>query len=153
MTKQLKPCPFCGSTDLFINDVDYRFNEVVPEEQRGIYKAVVCYECNARGSEEASEAEAVMRWNTRIAHPLKILPEYFNEVVSGNKKSEIRYNDRNYRVGDILSLKEWDSRYSGRHVEVRITHILDDEDFLQNGYVMLSFELIGRDDTNNGERT
>lgn len=65
MTKQLKPCPFCGSTDLFINDVDYRFNEVVPEEQRGIYKAVVCYECNARGSEKNSENKATLAWNSR----------------------------------------------------------------------------------------
>ena len=86
-------------------------------------------------------------------HELKIKSKYFMDVARGRKSAEIRYNDRNYRVGDILSLKEWDSRYSGRHVEVRITHILDDEDFLQNGYVMLSFELIGRDDTNNGERT
>ncbi|WP_443135243.1 DUF3850 domain-containing protein [Gilliamella sp. B3022] len=60
----------------------------------------------------------------------------------GDKKSEIRYNYRNYRVGDILSLREWDGRYRGRHVEVRITHILDDERYLQNGYVMLSFELV-----------
>lgn len=30
-------------------------------------------------------------------HELKILPEYFEAVVSGNKRFEIRKNDRNYK--------------------------------------------------------
>lgn len=37
-------------------------------------------------------------------HKLKILPTHFNDVISSKKKAEIRYNDRNYKVGDILSL-------------------------------------------------
>lgn len=75
-------------------------------------------------------------------HILKILPKHFNDVISGKKKAEIRYNDRNYRVGDIFSLKEWYGDYSGKFINVRITHILDDEKYLQRGYVMLSFEIL-----------
>lgn len=74
-------------------------------------------------------------------HELKILPTHFNDVKSGKKKAEIRYNDRNYKVGNILSLWEWDGNYSGEFINVRITHILDDEKYLQLGYVMLSFEI------------
>ena len=142
-TKQLKHCPFCGYNILSIGRNYYRFDEDRSDETG--YYFVYCDACDARGCEEETDDEAVMRWNTRIDHSLKILPEHFNAVFSGNKKSEIRYNDRNYRVGDILSLREWDGDcgdYSGKQVEVRVTHILDDERYLQNGYVMLSFELI-----------
>lgn len=138
-TKQLKSCPFCGDNNLRIAPAYYDLGENNTGE---LFYFVYCDNCDATVGEHGSKNEAVMRWNTQIDHSLKILPEYFNEVVSGNKKSEIRYNDRNYRVGDILSLREWDGRYRGRHVEVRITHILDDERYLQNGYVMLSFELV-----------
>ncbi|RKJ45990.1 DUF3850 domain-containing protein, partial [Butyricicoccus sp. 1XD8-22] len=43
-------------------------------------------------------------------HELKIYPEYFKEVICGKKTFEIRRNDRGYKVGDILSLKEFDPK-------------------------------------------
>lgn len=61
-----------------------------------------------------------------MIHELKIHPEYFAEVVLGNKKSEVRLNDRNYRVGDVLLLCEWDKvskSFTGRTERRRITHI------------------------------
>ena len=42
-------------------------------------------------------------------HELKILPEYFEPVLTGDKTFELRMDDRNFQVGDILVLKEWDS--------------------------------------------
>jgi hypothetical protein len=50
-------------------------------------------------------------------HELKTWPEYFCEVVSGNKTFELRKNDRNFCPGDILILKEYDpetKQYTGR---------------------------------------
>ncbi|WP_081299346.1 DUF3850 domain-containing protein [Gilliamella sp. Gris1-4] len=41
-------------------------------------------------------------------HELKIKSEYFMDVARCQKKAEIRYNDRNYKVGDILNLYEID---------------------------------------------
>lgn len=35
-------------------------------------------------------------------HELKINKEYLEDLLSGLKKFEIRYNDRNYKVGDYL---------------------------------------------------
>lgn len=32
---------------------------------------------------------------------IKILPEYFEEVLAGRKRAELRLNDRNYKKGDI----------------------------------------------------
>lgn len=60
-----------------------------------------------------------------MTHELKILPQYFEDVANGKKNFELRKNDRNYQVGDILLLREWrpanypSSDYTGRYV-VRI---------------------------------
>ncbi|MDU7365400.1 DUF3850 domain-containing protein [Clostridium sp.] len=40
-------------------------------------------------------------------HELKIYPQYFSEVLSGNKTFELRKNDRGFEVGDVLILKEF----------------------------------------------
>ena len=40
-------------------------------------------------------------------HELKIRPEYFKAVVLGDKMFEIRKNDRDFKVGDIIVLHEW----------------------------------------------
>ena len=42
-------------------------------------------------------------------HELKLDIKYFDDVKSGKKKFEIRKNDRDFVVGDILDLKAWDS--------------------------------------------
>lgn len=43
-------------------------------------------------------------------HNLKIKPCYFKDVVSGVKTFEVRFNDRNFKMGDILVLEEFDDR-------------------------------------------
>ncbi len=69
-------------------------------------------------------------------HELKILPEYFEAVVSGNKRFEIRKNDRNYKKGDILCLNEYqDGQYTGDVHVAEITYITDYAQ--QDGYVVL----------------
>ena len=74
---------------------------------------------------------------------LKILPEHFADIKSGRKKAELRYNDRNYTVGDKLILREWTGNdYTGRTCSVIITHILQNCGFgLVDGYAILSIEL------------
>lgn len=44
-------------------------------------------------------------------HELKLDDKYFDEVKSGKKNFEIRKNDRNFQVGDILELRRWDGVY------------------------------------------
>lgn len=71
---------------------------------------------------------------------LKILPEYFEAVSDGFKRAEVRYNDRDFKIGDIYSLCEWDGKkFTGRGITIRITHILQDYKGLEGNYCMFSF--------------
>lgn len=72
-------------------------------------------------------------------HTLKIFPEFFTAVVSGVKTFEIRFNDRDFKCGDVLHLQEWDvdSGYSGRSVAASISYVLENVPGLCVGYVIL----------------
>ncbi|NSV01869.1 DUF3850 domain-containing protein [Enterococcus faecalis] len=72
-------------------------------------------------------------------HELKILPEYFSAIVSGEKRFEIRKNDRNYKVGDILRLMKYeDDNFTG---DVHVSEITYITDFAQqDGYVVLGIK-------------
>ena len=78
-----------------------------------------------------------------MRHELKIKPEYFQAVWDGKKKAELRKDDRDYHVGDVLILYEWNGEeYTGSAIAVRVTHILRDcaEYGLADGYCILSIE-------------
>lgn len=50
-------------------------------------------------------------------HDIKIHPQHFELVIAGLKPFEIRFNDREYRAGDTVTLHEWDPdthEYTGR---------------------------------------
>lgn len=78
------------------------------------------------------------RFLTQRTHELKILPEYFQAVRSGNKTFEIRKNDRGYAVGDKLILREYEnSKFTGEKEIRYVSYVLDDVTYLQEGYVAL----------------
>lgn len=81
-----------------------------------------------------------------MIHELKILPEYFNDVLSGKKTFEIRKNDRPFKEGDLLALNEYDSEnkaYTGASCLVYIDYILDNADYCKSGYVVMSIKPCG----------
>jgi len=62
-------------------------------------------------------------------HDLKILPMYFERVQSGQKKFEVRQNDRDFQTGDTVELAEWDPDqkvFTGRNVIGEIEYLLPD---------------------------
>ena len=80
-----------------------------------------------------------------MIHNLKIEPRFFNDVAYGKKTFEIRNNDRDFHVDDILHLQEYsDGDYTGRAVFVKVRYLLDDPRFLKEGYVALGVRLIGK---------
>lgn len=58
-------------------------------------------------------------------HELRILTEYFSPIIDGIKTFEIRKDDRGYKVGDLIFLKEWDEDavYTGRAVIKEIAYL------------------------------
>lgn len=73
-------------------------------------------------------------------HNLKTHMAPFAAIASGTKKADLRLNDRNYQVGDILCLEEFNENTqerTGREIMARVTHIQEGYG-LQEGYVMLS---------------
>lgn len=73
-------------------------------------------------------------------HELKIEKKYFEDVLSGIKKFEIRYNDRNFKVGDTFVLKEIDTNkiYTGRSFQGEITYITNFEQ--KDNYIVFGFK-------------
>lgn len=74
-----------------------------------------------------------------MIHRLKIGDEYLTNLLSGFKKSEIRLNDRDYQVGDILEFKESSFKTPCVIHSFRITHIHSGLGLKEN-YVVLSVE-------------
>ncbi|MGL4354101.1 MAG: DUF3850 domain-containing protein [Shewanella sp.] len=72
-------------------------------------------------------------------HKLKTLPQHFHAVIGGYKLAELRENDRDFQVGDILKLQEWSPEhgYYGNTVTKRIIHVADVGAYL-SGFVLLS---------------
>jgi len=71
----------------------------------------------------------------------KILPGYYRAVYKGQKTFELRKDDSDYQVGDILVLREWNGeKYTGHTCECEITYILRKaERFgLMDGYCIMS---------------
>lgn len=75
-------------------------------------------------------------------HNLKILPKYFADVKSGIKTFEIRFNDRNYKVGDTLILREWtpEEGYTGNVLQKEVVYLLDDSQYCKEGFVILGIK-------------
>jgi len=79
-----------------------------------------------------------------VRHELKILPEFFRDLISERKTFEIRKNDRDYHIGDVLRLKEWDpinQRFTGKMCDRMVTYILHGGQYgIEEGYCIMSFE-------------
>ena len=74
-------------------------------------------------------------------HDLKTWPEYYAAVRDGMKPFEVRKNDRDFRVNDLLRLWEFDPKlaiHTGSYVMRRVTYVLDGGQFgVEPGYVVL----------------
>ena len=59
-----------------------------------------------------------------MIHDLKIWPQYYEAVLSGEKNFEVRENDRGFREGDDLALWEFGADlYTGRALTATITYV------------------------------
>ena len=85
----------------------------------------------------------------------KVLPEYFQDILDGKKKYELRLNDFDIEPGDTLVLEEWTStnhdtrKATGRVLEKQVTYLrkfklqdlwFSEEDIKEKGIQIISFE-------------
>ena len=78
-----------------------------------------------------------------MIHELKINPDFFKAVISGEKTFEIRTNDRPFRKGDLLALNEYDVArkcYTGDSCLVYIDYIMDDTAYVKSGLVVMAIK-------------
>lgn len=78
-------------------------------------------------------------------HEVKSWPEFFEAVWIGHKPFEIRKDDRDYKVGDALTLREWCpmlKRFLGRVIVAEITYRTTFEQ--HDGFVVLGIRLVRR---------
>lgn len=75
-------------------------------------------------------------------HQLKILPPFFNAVLSGEKTFEIRLNDRDFHSGDLVFLKEYskkDEEFTGRVMRAEIGFVFKGSDYgVKEGYCVFA---------------
>lgn len=79
------------------------------------------------------------------SHELKTIDTYFYRVFTGQKTFEVRKNDRDFQIGDLLILNEIDGSTmepTGRTVFRKIDYILHGGQFgIQEGYCVMSLKI------------
>ena len=85
-------------------------------------------------------------------HTLKTLSKYFRAVADGHKTFELRKNDRDFKVDDILILQEIEVsgegkstkvKWTGHKIKARITYVLQEENYgLIPGWCALGLEIM-----------
>lgn len=83
----------------------------------------------------------------------KTWKEYFDKIISGEKKFDLRLADFEIKKGDRLVLEEWNEdkkEYTGRKVEIVTNYILktkdlpffSQEDVDKYGFQIIQFDIV-----------
>ncbi|KKQ44494.1 MAG: hypothetical protein US63_C0026G0013 [Candidatus Moranbacteria bacterium GW2011_GWC2_37_8] len=80
----------------------------------------------------------------------KVLSQYFEKILDGSKKYELRLADWKCEIGDILILREIDEsrNYTGRILEKEVTYVLKTKDinlFTPEEVEKYGYQVIGFD--------
>jgi ribosomal protein S17 len=81
----------------------------------------------------------------------KVWPKYFQKILVGVKKFEVRLNDFECNIGDVLVLREWDpekKEYTGREIEKDVSYVArtkglefwSKEDIDKHGFQIIGFK-------------
>ena len=81
----------------------------------------------------------------------KVWPEYFEKIVSGKKKFELRLGDFECKEGDVLVLEEYNLKtksYTGRKIKKKVSFVLKTkelkfwtkEEIDKYGFIVVSLE-------------
>ncbi len=125
----LAHCDVCG------NDVA---GNMKGEPYKHKANGVLCAGAYRSGTLPPSTEQAPAGQTT--THELKCWPEFFKAMASLDKLFEIRKNDRDFKIGDILYLREWDPSqavYTGAALTRRVTYLTDFPSAMKDGYICM----------------
>lgn len=145
----------CLSCDMYVNKAEA---EKTPEQKYDEEQAEIDRQTREKLRQQADECRIQHLPSDSPEQPkeheIKIGATFYADAASGKKNFELRKNDRDYRVGDIIKLQEYDKgAYTGQYCRKRITYILEDYTGLEDGYCVLGCELIadsGREESHAG---
>ena len=81
-------------------------------------------------------------------HSLKVWPEFYRDLESGKKNFEVRRDDQDFAVGDMLILHEYNNvqqGYTGNSVHREIIYILPERSSMlgiEKGFCVLGLKEI-----------
>lgn len=80
-------------------------------------------------------------------HTVKKINPYFNDMWQGSLTFDVRWNDRNFQVGDMMTVQEFDPNgdSGARFMLAEITYILTSDDFphtISAGCVVMSLVIL-----------
>ena len=85
-----------------------------------------------------------------MIHKLKTHSPFFEDLLKGVKNFELRKDDRDFQIEDILLLEEWDPVFkveTGRRVRREVQYVLRGNDIspkwgLQSGFCILGLRKV-----------
>ena len=143
----------CEKCDQYVNKAEA---EKTDEQRYDEEQAAIDRETKRKLDEMAREERLEQALNAkteRKCHEIKIAAMYYDDVVSGRKRFELRKNDRGYKVGDALKMLEFkDGKFTGRTIDAEIVYMLEEYTGLQEDYCILGIELVTETDTKRDEQ-
>lgn len=130
---------FCSRCGCSYSSLIRNIGDTCGDQSGGINTSAPCngiiedvtYSDEVRRRQQASWSQATYRRD----HHLKCHPGPFAALKRGDKRHEIRVNDRAFTVGDILHLREWDPSpegtnpiprgYTGDSLSATVTYITE----------------------------
>lgn len=140
----------CTSCDQYKNRKEaYKTDEQrYSEEQDAIDRETARKLREQKEIDKMSSLPSEVQEDGQKVHQIRLGASFFDDACSNIKSFELRKNDRDYKVGDILEMMEFaDGRNTGRMVKKLVTYILEDYTGLEDGYCIMATKLLNE----NGE--
>ena len=134
----------CKKCDQYINKAEAEKTEEqrYSEEQDRIDRETRKKLREMEDEEKMKHLPSDMQKRGKKLHQVKIASQFFMDVCIGRKTFELRKNDRDYKVGDLLEMFEYkDGKRTERAVRAWISYILENYKGLEDGYCILGINV------------
>lgn len=133
----------CEKCDRYINKAE---TEKTPEQLYDEEQARIDRETKRKLEEKAREERLDRVLNGKPehkVHELRLAHMWFPDIASGRKRFELLKNDKGFKIGDGLRLKEYaDGKETGRYIDADIVYMLEDYTGLIEEYCILGIEVV-----------